>query len=72
MNRRDFITSTSALAALSATPVWAQVQDDPNSFPASVLQADSPCVEQIQIDGYHNASPAHMRLRRYEVWVGIH
>jgi alpha-L-fucosidase len=58
MNRRDFITSTSALAALSATPVWAQVQDDPNSFPASVLQADSPYVEQVPIDGYHNASPA--------------
>lgn len=55
MNRRDFIASTSAVAALSAVPSWALGQENINSFPEKVLQGDSPYVEQDPIPEYHNA-----------------
>ncbi len=60
MNRREFIASTGALAALSAAPSWvsARAQDDINSFPEKVLQGDSPYVERVPIAEYHNAPAA--------------
>jgi alpha-L-fucosidase len=58
MNRREFLVSTSALAASSAAPTWAQrASGDISSFPESVLR-ESPYVEHDPIDGYHNASTA--------------
>jgi hypothetical protein len=55
MNRRDFLASTSALAAFSRIPSWAQRQGTRSSFPDKVLQGDSPYVEHEPIEGYHNA-----------------
>jgi alpha-L-fucosidase len=58
MNRRDFLASTSAAAALSALPAWAQQGSDLDSFPERNLQADGPYVERIPISEYNHASPA--------------
>ena len=59
MNRRDFIASTSALAALSAVPsLTLGQQEDINSFPAKILNGDSPYVEHVPIPEYHNAPTA--------------
>lgn len=57
MNRREFIASSGAAAAL-ATQSWAQVRQDPNRFPEKNIAADSPYVESTPIDGYHHASAA--------------
>jgi alpha-L-fucosidase len=60
MNRREFIASSGALAALSAATSWvfAQGQEGINSFPEKVLQGDSPYVEHVPIPEYHNAPTA--------------
>ena len=60
MNRREFIVSSSATAALSRVASWAfqQRQEDINSFPEKVLQGDSPYVEHVPIPEYHNAPVA--------------
>ena len=58
MNRREFLASTSALAAASALPAWAQPLAAGNSsFPENVLR-ESPYVEHDPIEGYHNAPPS--------------
>jgi hypothetical protein len=54
MIRREFLASTSAAAAASAIPTWAQGQTDINSFPENVLR-DNPYVEHDPIEGCHNA-----------------
>ncbi len=55
MNRREFLVSTSAVAAGSAIPGWAQrTGRGINSFPESVL-VESPYVEHDPIGGYQNA-----------------
>lgn len=60
MNRKQFITSISTMAALSAISPWAhgQEEEDINSFPEKVLQGDSPYVEHVPIPEYHNAPAA--------------
>jgi alpha-L-fucosidase len=62
MNRREFLASTAALAAVSAYPSWGQPSAPPHGFPASLLQKD-PYVETQPIAGYHPA-PA----QAYEVF----
>jgi alpha-L-fucosidase len=54
MNRREFIVSTGAMAALSSLPSPAQVRGSLDSFPENVLR-DSPYVEHEPIAGYQNA-----------------
>ena len=54
MNRREFLASTSAVAAASAIPTWGQEQSQIDSFPENVLR-DSPYVEHDPIQGYRNA-----------------
>ena len=60
MDRREFIASTSATAALSAVPSWAlgQEPEDIDSFPEKVLQGDSPYVEHVPIPEYRHAPSA--------------
>jgi len=60
MNRREFIASSGALAALSAVPSWVSAQgpESIDSFPEKVLQGDSPYVERVPIPEYHNAPTA--------------
>ena len=55
MNRRNFLASTSAFAALSAIPLRGQRQVVSNSFPETVLLGDRPYVEREPVAGYHNA-----------------
>jgi len=55
MNRRDFLASTSAFAALAPMPSWARQRGTSKSFPEKVLQGDSPYVEREPVAGYHNA-----------------
>jgi alpha-L-fucosidase len=58
MNRREFLATTSAMAAASTLPDWAQQPGgNVTSFPDNVLR-ESPYVEHDPIDGYHNASAA--------------
>ena len=58
MNRRDFLASSSAVAALSTLPSWAQQTAAADSFPERNLQADAPYVERVPISEYSHASPA--------------
>ena len=63
MNRREFLASTSAVAAASAIPTWGQEQSQIDSFPENVLR-DSPYVEHDPIQGYPTFQPRPMRRFR--------
>lgn len=72
MNRRQFLASTSAVAAASAIPTWAQGQTDIISFPENVLR-DSPYVEHDPIEGYHNApTSAYEALQDMKFGARVH
>ena len=57
MNRRDFVTTTAALAAAATVPsVLSQVAESGHGFPPSLLKGD-PYIENPPIASYHSAPP---------------
>jgi alpha-L-fucosidase len=75
VNRREFIASSGAMAALSAFPLQSLTQGkgDFDSFPEKDLQVDSPYVEHDPIPGYHHApTAAYEAFRDMKFGARIH
>ncbi|HET6217101.1 MAG TPA: alpha-L-fucosidase [Acidobacteriaceae bacterium] len=72
MNRRKFLASTAALAAISAYPDHAQLSQPAHGFSTSELK-NEPYIEHTPIAGYHSAPPsAYEAFEDMKFGVRIH
>ena len=72
MNRREFLTSSAALAAASALPRSARGTELEHGFPSHILQ-NVPYIEKTPIDAYHSAPPsAYEAFQDMKFGVRIH
>jgi alpha-L-fucosidase len=73
INRREFLVSATALAAVYPHAARAQSPDQSRGFPASVIRNDSSYVEDPPVAGYHWASPsAYEAFQDMKFGIRIH